>query len=201
MTDSSDKDRDHPAEAAPRRPLRWWPVAVILVLAAGAVVWVWQSYGRQRQDRNIATAIIGLITLFLLLLWCLFLSRLRWRIRLGVFGGVVGLILLVMALFRFHGVTGDLVPVFQWRWERPSWTSLAERTNPIVEHRPGATDSIHQRLASIPWPASQQHGRAAGIGARLEGAGAPTPLAPAGRSWMVRVRGSRQPRHHPGTTR
>jgi drug/metabolite transporter (DMT)-like permease len=77
-------------------------------MAAAAYVWVWQSYGRQRQDRNIATAIIGLITLFLLLLWSLFLSRLRWRIRLGVFGGVVGLILLVMALFRFHGVTGEI---------------------------------------------------------------------------------------------
>ena len=77
MTHSSDQGKDLPAEAARRRPLRWWPVPVILVLAAGAVVWVWQSYGRQRQDRNIATAIIGLITLFLLLLWCLFLSRLR----------------------------------------------------------------------------------------------------------------------------
>jgi outer membrane protein assembly factor BamB len=132
MTESSNQGKDYPAEAAPRRPLRWWPVPVILVLAAGAVVWVWQSYGRQRQDRNIATALIGLSTLFLLLLWCLVLSRLRWRIRLGVFGGVVGLILLVMALFRFHGVTGDLVPVLQWRWERPSWTSLAERTKPIV---------------------------------------------------------------------
>jgi outer membrane protein assembly factor BamB len=43
----------------------------------------------------------------------------------------MGLILLVMALFRFHGVTGDLVPVLQWRWERPSWTSLAERTKPV----------------------------------------------------------------------
>ncbi|MGO8927671.1 MAG: PQQ-binding-like beta-propeller repeat protein [Limisphaerales bacterium] len=132
MTQSLDQSGNHPAEAAPRRPLRWWPVPIILALAAGAVVWVWQCYGRQRQDRNIATAIIVLVTLFLLLLWCLFLSRLRWRIRLGVFGGVVGLILPVMALFRFHGVTGDLVPVLQWRWERPSWTSPAEQTRPLV---------------------------------------------------------------------
>src|ERR1039457_4765868 len=117
-----------PAKVAPRRPLRWWPVPVILVLAVGTVVWVWQSYGRQRQDRNIATAIIGLITLFLLLLWCLFLSRMRWRIRLGVLGGVVGLILLAMALFRIHGVTGDLVPVLQWRWEHPSLASVAGRS-------------------------------------------------------------------------
>jgi outer membrane protein assembly factor BamB len=132
MTHSSDQKMDQSANLGPRRRIRWWPVAVILVLAAGAVIWVWQSYGRQRQDRNIATAIIGVFTLFLLLLWCLFLSRLRWRVRLGVFGGVLGLILLVMALFRFHGVTGDLVPIFQWRWEPPSLASLDERTKPVL---------------------------------------------------------------------
>ena len=150
MNESSDQGRNHPAEAAPRRLLRWWPVLVILTLAAGAVIWVWQSYGRQRQDRNIASAVIGLITLSLLLLWCLFLSRLRWRIRLGVFGGAVGLILLGMALFRFHGVTGDLVPILQWRWERPSPSSLAEGTIPkasaVMEERNHFTNDWPQFL-------------------------------------------------------
>ncbi len=124
------------AKATPRSPIRWWPAVVFLVLAVGAVVSVWLSYGRQRQDRNIATAIIGIITLLLLLLWCLFLSRLRWRIRLGVFAGVLGLILLAMALFRFHGVTGDLVPIFQWRWERPPLTSPAQPTKPVSSTAP-----------------------------------------------------------------
>jgi outer membrane protein assembly factor BamB len=142
MTDSSDQEKGHPAEVASRRPLRWWPVPVILALAAGAIIWVWQSYEQQHADRNIATAIIGLIALLLLLLWCLFLSRLRWRIRLGVFGGVVGLILLVMGLFRFHGVTGDLVPVLQWRWERPSLTSLPDRTKPIVSTAQAQRDQL-----------------------------------------------------------
>jgi outer membrane protein assembly factor BamB len=127
--------------------MRWWPVPVILGLAAGAVVWVWQFYERQRQDRNIATASIGLITLFLLLLWCLLLSRLRWQIRLGVLGGVVGLIMVVMALFRFHGVTGDLVPVLQWRWEHPVLLSLAEQTNPIV-----STTLAQRNQLTNDWP-------------------------------------------------
>jgi len=142
MNHSADPREDPPAAVAPRRPIRWWPVAIILLLAVGTVVWVWFSYGRQRQDRNIATAIIGIITLLLLLLWCLFLSRLRWQIRLGVFGGVLGMILLVMALFRFHGVTGDLVPVFQWRWERPSWTSLAEQPKPASSTAPAQLDQF-----------------------------------------------------------
>jgi outer membrane protein assembly factor BamB len=44
--------------------------------------------------------------------------------------------LLVMALFRFHGVTGDLVPVLQWRWERPSWTSLGQRPKSVASALP-----------------------------------------------------------------
>ncbi len=147
MNESSDQGGNPPAEAAPRRSLRWWPVPVILALAAGAVIWVWQSYGRQRQDRNIATAVIGLITLLLLLLWCLFFSRLRWRIRLGVFGGLIGLVLLVMALFRFHGVTGDLVPVLQWRWEHPSWTSRADPNKPLM-----STLEAHGNQLTNDWP-------------------------------------------------
>ncbi len=142
MTHFADQGNDHPVAVAPRRPICWWPVLAILALVAGAVAWVWLSYGRQRQDRNIATAIIGIITLLLLLLWCLFLSRLRWRIRLGVFGGLLGLILLVMALFRFHGVTGDLLPVLQWRWEHPSWTSLTERTEPALSAAPAQPNAF-----------------------------------------------------------
>ena len=139
MNHSADQPEGPPAPVAPRRSIRWWPVAIILALATGAVVWVWLSYGRQRQDRNIATAIIGIITLLLLVFWCLFLSRLRWPIRLGVFGGVLGLALVAIALFRFHGVTGDLVPVLQWRWERPSWTLLGGRTNPVSGTTPVET--------------------------------------------------------------
>jgi len=135
------------ATTAPRPPVRWWPVAVILALAAGALVWAWQAYARQRQAGNIATAIIGIITLLLLLLWCLFLSRLRWRIRLGVFGGVLGLILLLMTLFRFHGVTGDLVPVFQWRWERTSLNSLDEGAKAVSQ---GASSQANQLTNN--WP-------------------------------------------------
>ena len=142
MTHASDRGQDHPADAAPRRPICWWPVPVILVLAVGGIVWVWQAYERQHADRNIGTAIIGLIAVLLLLLWWLFLSRLRWRIRLEVLGGVVGLILLAMALLRIHGVTGDLVPVLQWRWEHPSLASLADRTKPIVSPAPAQRDQL-----------------------------------------------------------
>ena len=147
MPHAADQGKDHPAAVAPRRPIRWWPATVILALAAGAITWVRLSYGRQLQDRNIATAIIGIIALLLLLIWCLCLSRLRWRIRFGVVGGVIGLILAAVALFRFHGVTGDLVPVLQWRWEHASWTSLAQRTRPVSSPAP-----TQPNLFTNDWP-------------------------------------------------
>ena len=116
--------------------IRWWPVPVILLAAAGGVVWAWRTHGRQRQDQNLAMAGVVLVTLLLLLLWCLLLSRMRWKLRVGVFGGVVGLILLVTALFRIHGVTGDLVPILQWRWGHSAWASPGDHTKPDSSHIP-----------------------------------------------------------------
>jgi outer membrane protein assembly factor BamB len=67
----------------------------------------------------------------LLLVWWLFLSRLRWKVRLGVFGGMLCTIGLAVGLLRFHGVTGDMLPVFRWRWETSSWASLREQPNRV----------------------------------------------------------------------
>src|SRR5437899_1751966 len=116
-----------------RRPIRWWPAAIILVLAAGAIVYFRSSYGRSRQDQNIATASAVIIAIPLLLLWCLLFSRLRWKIRLGVFGAAVGFVSLLPLLFRIHGVTGDLVPVLEWRWQSrtlPSLETIASSRRP-----------------------------------------------------------------------
>jgi outer membrane protein assembly factor BamB len=131
MTQAPEEPTDPPAGTDRARRIRWWPAAIILLLAAGRVVWIWETYRQQRQDRNLAIILTVVLTLLLLLLWCLFLSRLRWKVRLGAFGCVLGLICLGIALFRFHGVTGDLLPVFRWRWERPSWTSLQEQPKAI----------------------------------------------------------------------
>src|SRR5436309_16135807 len=107
-------------EANAQRGIRWWPVAVILLFAVGAVVWIWMFYGRHRQDKNLATAQVAIYAFLLLLLWCLAFSRLRWQVRVGVLGGVVGLVALVPALVRIHGVTGDLIPILERRWQHNS---------------------------------------------------------------------------------
>src|SRR5437588_6161745 len=118
MSDSSKANTSAASTGVSQRPIRWWPVLVILLLQACSAIFVRLFPWPHRQDRNIAIANVVVIPFLLLLLWCLFFSRLKWKLRLSVLGAVVGSILLTMATFRFHGVTGDLVPILEWRWNR-----------------------------------------------------------------------------------
>jgi outer membrane protein assembly factor BamB len=117
-------DAGHPRESAPRQaPTRprvcWWPAGVIVGLGAGAVAGIRASLFVSQQHQNLATGVAVILTLLSLLLWCLLASRLPWRIRLAVLGGVVMVVGLAAALVRIRGVTGDLVPIFEFRWGRP----------------------------------------------------------------------------------
>jgi outer membrane protein assembly factor BamB len=118
--------------AVVRRPVRWWPAALILLLAGAASVWVRASYGRHRQDQNIAIASIAIITFVLLLLWCAFFSRLRAKIRLSILLAALAVVGLTPALFRIHGVTGDLVPILEFRWHRSSVPELNRQRTPVA---------------------------------------------------------------------
>ena len=84
------------SEAVPgtavRRPIRWWPVPLVLLVGIIVEVWAVQRYGRQRQDQNLASAAVALGTLLLLLLWGILLSRMRWKVRLALFAAFVGVV-------------------------------------------------------------------------------------------------------------
>ena len=142
MTDTTKQGTDASREFAVRRPIRWWPVPVILLAASGGIVWVWQSYGRQRQDKNLATGGILLLSFLLLLIWCLFLSRIRWKLRLALFGGVASVMLLLAALFRIQGVTGDMVPVLRWRWSHSVWATPDSQTKPGLPRLAAQTETF-----------------------------------------------------------
>jgi outer membrane protein assembly factor BamB len=92
---------------------------LILLFAVGALFWIRSLDNLSHQERNIETAKASFITLALLSIWLLFFSRLRWRVRFAVFGGVTGLVVLSAALLRIRGVTGDLAPIVEWRWSQP----------------------------------------------------------------------------------
>ena len=111
-------DANPPAQPPPgRKSIRWWPAIVILCLAVAAEIGIRTWPKISFQQRNLATGELVIISLLLELLWLLFLSRLRWVVRLSVFGGLVGAIALLFWLFPIRGVTGDLLPIFEWRWK------------------------------------------------------------------------------------
>jgi outer membrane protein assembly factor BamB len=93
---------------------------VIVVLASVAIVVLWAVPEMQRQQRYIRTAIVLIFCGLLLVLWLLFLSRLRWSVRLT--GLAVVVIAVVGARFslRIRGVNGDLLPIIEARWKARS---------------------------------------------------------------------------------
>jgi outer membrane protein assembly factor BamB len=112
-----DSPAPRPAPAA--RPVRWWPLWLIVSGSGLAIAlirfWPELSY----QQRNIATAQVVVIPLLLVVVWAAFFSRLRRRAKAAWLGAILGSILLACVLFRIHGVSGDLVPILEWRF-RPS---------------------------------------------------------------------------------
>ena len=97
-----------------------------------AIIWIrWQAEW-PFQKRNLTTASVGLVAIGLLALWWTIFSRARARLRLEVIFGVVALIALGAGLFRIRGVSGDLVPILEFRWANralPAATPTLTLTN------------------------------------------------------------------------
>ncbi|HSR54464.1 MAG TPA: PQQ-binding-like beta-propeller repeat protein [Acidobacteriota bacterium] len=102
--------------SSPRR-LRWWPAALIVALLAAALIYIWNiAQLPSDQHRVMNTALSIVVSSILLLLWWVFFSGLRAWTRLRGLLVVVGLYLLCWGLFRYDGVSGNLVPQLTWRW-------------------------------------------------------------------------------------
>lgn len=68
-------------------------------------------------------------TIALSILWLLFLSEMRWRIRFVALA-VLGLVVFIgINLFEFKGFSGDLVPIFEWRWRENRTAFLLSSEN------------------------------------------------------------------------
>ena len=106
------------------RPIRWWPVILILCLAVANLIAIWFIRDLTRQDQIIRTITTALLALILLLLWCGFFSRLPKRVRLTAVGSVFGVLAVSAALFRIRGVSGDLLPILEPRWKKPAYAEL-----------------------------------------------------------------------------
>lgn len=82
----------------------------------GVVVWVRMQSDWAFQKRNLTTAQVIVISGILLLGWWTFFSRAPHRLRLGITYGFVGAAILGAALFRLRGMSGDMMPIIEFRW-------------------------------------------------------------------------------------
>ncbi len=105
-------------DPTPGRGVRWWPALIIVLGGLARLVFIWRDADLPRQAQVMSTGVVTLVVAGLLLLWVMGFSRMRWRSRWSVLGCFVGAVGLALLVFRFVGVTGDLVPIFEGRWKR-----------------------------------------------------------------------------------
>ena len=143
---------------APVRRIRWWPIAVALGVGAALQTAATVFFGENRPYLDWACVfVIWPLTVFLLLLWWTFWSRLPWRTRgkgllaLAVIGGTS------IGTFRFEEFDGAMIPRFSPRW-RPSKQARASEFFQSVETNPASTEKDDLANESLvptegDWPA------------------------------------------------
>jgi outer membrane protein assembly factor BamB len=126
---------DSPTARARRHGMRGWIPLAIIVLAIAGITWTQHSEETEEILRFARCGMIVGAAILLLLSWFLFLSRLRWRIRLGglILLGLCGLAL--GGLLRIDGTSsGGGGLRFAWRWSPQRGADVSE----IATSRPGS---------------------------------------------------------------
>ena len=95
---------------------RLWPLYLLGGGIVLAILLIWLPEASNRQRQVMSTMAVFMLAIFLALIWLLFASRLAWGRRLRYFGGLVLVIALGVGLFRIKGMSGDFVPILEWRW-------------------------------------------------------------------------------------
>lgn len=105
-----------PNSDSSRKPIRWWPAAIVLAIGGALLAYIWLREAASTQARVVPSFPVLLFTVVALFLWLVLFSRLpgrrRWRIFLAT-ALVVGAGSLSLEI---KGVDGNLVPMLGFRW-------------------------------------------------------------------------------------
>ena len=105
-------------------PPRWNLLKGIWILGLIALGYV-RLGGVQDYLRTTLTLVTVLLTLFLSVIWLVFLSRMLWSTRFKALGAVAVVVIALMSIVRIKEFYGDILPILTWRWEPPKDTTLA----------------------------------------------------------------------------
>jgi len=115
MNGANDQPSDK-AGLAPKRGMRWWIPAIIVGLAVANIIRLQTMPELDALPKRFWSILSAVATVPFLLIWWLFLSRLRRRNRLIGFGvAAMGLATLLM-LVRIDGSMGTGQPIIVWSW-------------------------------------------------------------------------------------
>ncbi len=142
-----------------QKPIRWWPLLVIVSLAILGIIITWVLDAGHRQDKIFLTSAIVILSAFLGFLWLLCFSRLKWRSKLISLAVAAAVLFMAANLFQFKGFSGDVAPIFEWRWQeepitfQPDTSSLSDTQGHTTdypqylgERRNGVVTSIKLNL-------------------------------------------------------
>ena len=142
-----------------QKPIRWWLLFVILVLLIVSILIIQISDAGHRQDKVLWTTMVVMLAAGLGVLWLLGFSRLGWRPKLIALAVVIFTGALVGIAFEFKGFSGDLIPIFEWRWHGEPTTfrqDTGEASTPEIsvtdypqflgQHRNGVVTDIQLNL-------------------------------------------------------
>ena len=104
--------------------IRLWPLTAIVILTVLAIGIVWLMDAAHRQNKVALTVLILVITFLLVIVWLLGFSGLTLRVKFASFSAILISITLFVVLFRFDVFSGDLVPKFEWRWQKETKTTI-----------------------------------------------------------------------------
>jgi outer membrane protein assembly factor BamB len=139
VTDPEIQHPNRPSHRPANKKVRWWPAIILLLLSTAVLLGIQSQDQLPFQKRNLQSLAALLVSLACLALWWLLFSRTSLKLRFGVIGLAVTLTLLTTATFRIRGVTGDLIPILEFRWKsNPGAPTQASRENATP---PTPTDS------------------------------------------------------------
>ncbi len=99
------------------RSVRWWPLLVIIGLVIASLISLQFSTDLEGNFKSMRRFLTFPIAGALMILWLMFFSRLRWKIRFLWLGIVILLIIGLAQLLRFDGTAdGSGTVKLAWKW-------------------------------------------------------------------------------------